>query len=262
MATGGTNAEVRGLGEGTMQFIAPLQLTDGSGNILFSVSSAGAVVCASTITASGTQDGNGNFTVTNTAPFVNLVDSTASAKGLMVAVDANKAQLMETAGVAGSLLTLDLANNRVGVATAAPTVPLDVTGAAAISGALAVTGALTASAAASVGTVLKLAGIETGLTAHAGGTQGAALALSATKSIHNVTIVGTAADSIVLPAATGSGTMHLIKNSAAANSLQLFGLSTDTIDGVASGTGVAIAAGKGRLLCDFASGLWLSILGA
>src|SRR5712671_222734 len=36
--------------------------------------------------------------------------------------------------------------------------------------------------------LLKLSGIETGLTAHAGGTQGAALALSASKSIHNVTI--------------------------------------------------------------------------
>lgn len=262
MATGGTDAKVEGLGEGTMQFIPPFRLVNGSGTELFSVSSAGAVVCASTITASGTQDANGNLTITNTAPQVSLVDSTSSAKGLLISCDANKAQLMETAGSAGSLLTLDLANNRVGVATASPTVPLDVTGAAAISGALAVTGAVTGSAAVSVGTVLKLAGIETGLTAHAGGTQGAALALSATKTIHNVGTVGTAADSIVLPAATGSGTMHLVKNSAAANSLQLFGLSTDTIDGVASGTGVAIAAGKSRLLVDFASGTWFSLLGA
>lgn len=110
--------------------------------------------------------------------------------------------------------------------------------------------------------LLKLSGIETGLTAHAGGTQGAALALSATKSIHNVGTVGSANDSIVLPAATGSGTIHWVKNSAAANSLQLYGLSTDTIDGVTSSTGVAVAAGKSRLVCDFASGTWLSILGA
>lgn len=110
--------------------------------------------------------------------------------------------------------------------------------------------------------LLKLSGIETGLTAHAGGTQGAALALSATKSVHNVTIVGSANDSIVLPASTGGGTVHWVKNSAAANSLQLFGLSADTIDGVTAATGVAVAAGKSRLVLDFAVGTWLSILGA
>lgn len=114
----------------------------------------------------------------------------------------------------------------------------------------------------SIGGLLKLAGIETGLTAHAGGTQAAALALSATKSIHNVTIVGSANDSIVLPASTGGGTVHWIKNSAAANSLQLFGLSADTIDGVTAATGVAVAAGKSRLVHDFAVGTWLSLLGA
>lgn len=114
----------------------------------------------------------------------------------------------------------------------------------------------------SIGGLLKLAGIETGLTAHAGGTQAAALALSATKSIHNVTIVGSANDSIVLPASTGGGTVHWIKNSAAANSLQLFGLAADTIDGVTAATGVAVAAGKSRLVHDFAAGTWLSLLGA
>lgn len=110
--------------------------------------------------------------------------------------------------------------------------------------------------------LLKLSGIETGLTAHAGGTQGAALALSAAKSIHNVTIVGSANDSVVLPASTGGGTVHWVKNSAAANSLQLFGLSADTIDGVTASTGVAVAAGKSRLVVDAAAGAWQSLLGA
>lgn len=110
--------------------------------------------------------------------------------------------------------------------------------------------------------LFKLSGIETGLTAHAGGTQAAALALSATKSIHNITTVGTAADSVVLPASTGGGAVHWVKNSAAANSLQLFGLSADTIDGVTAATGVAVAAGKSRICLDFAAGTWLSILGA
>ncbi len=122
MATGGTDAKVEGLGEGGMQWVVPFRLLNGSGTEMFSVSATGAVVAASTITASGTQDANGNLTITNTAPNIVLTDSTASAKGLTVAVDANKAQLRESAGAAGSLLVLDLANNRVGVATASPSV--------------------------------------------------------------------------------------------------------------------------------------------
>ena len=132
---------------------------------------------------------------------------------------------------------------------------LDVTGATTLDSTLAVAGALSAGAALSVA-------LETGLTAHAGGGQGSALALSATKVVHNVATVGTAADSVALPAATGSGKLHFVKNSAAANSLQLFGAGTDTIDGVATGTGVAIAAGKARLLVDIASGAWVSLYGA
>lgn len=110
--------------------------------------------------------------------------------------------------------------------------------------------------------LVKLSGIENTITAAAGGTQAGALALSATKSIHNITIVGSANDSVKLPLATGSGTVHWVKNSAAANSAQLFGSGTDTIDAVATATGVAVAAGKSRICLDFASGLWLSILGA
>jgi hypothetical protein len=74
--------------------------------------------------------------------------------------------------------------------------------------------------------------------------------------------VSSANDSVKLPAATGSGAVHWVKNSAAANSLQLFGAATETIDGVASATGVAVAAGKSRICLDFATGTWLSILGA
>ncbi len=110
--------------------------------------------------------------------------------------------------------------------------------------------------------LFKLSGIENTITAHVGGGQGSAFALSATKSIHNITVVGSANDSVALPLATGSGTVHWVKNSAAANSAQLFGSGTDTIDGVTSSTGVAVAAGKSRICLDFSSGLWLSILGA
>lgn len=69
-----------------------------------------------------------------TSPSFDLNDTTASAKGLKIIVDADKAQLKETAGADGSLLVLDLANSRVGVATASPSVALEVTGAVKTSG--------------------------------------------------------------------------------------------------------------------------------
>ena len=107
----------------------------------------------------------------------------------------------------------------------------------------------------------KLSSVEDNITAHAGGTQAAALALDATKTIHIVTTVATAADSIKLPLATGSGVQHLIHNSSS-TSLQLFGDGTDTINAVATATGVAIAGGKSRLLTDVSVGRWVSMLSA
>lgn len=104
--------------------------------------------------------------------------------------------------------------------------------------------------------------LETGLTAHAGGGQALALALSAVAVVHNVTTVASAADSVALPLATGSGKVHLVRNSAALNSMQVFGSGTDTIDGVATGTGVAVAAGKALLVVDIAAGAWVGLAGA
>ncbi len=58
-----------------------------------------------------------NPIITNTAPGLVFTDTTASAKSLTIAVDANLAQLRESAGASGSLLVLDLANNNVGIGT-------------------------------------------------------------------------------------------------------------------------------------------------
>lgn len=58
---------------------------------------------------------SGVFDTANTAPSFTLTDTTASAKSLTLAVDANLAQLRESAGASGSLMVLDLANNWVGV---------------------------------------------------------------------------------------------------------------------------------------------------
>lgn len=110
--------------------------------------------------------------------------------------------------------------------------------------------------------LLNLGGIEDSITAAAGGTQAGALALSTSKAVHRVTIVGSANDSVKLPLATGSGATHFIMNSAAANSLQVFGSGTDTINDVATATGVAQAAGKGAWYVDVAAGKWYRSLGA
>jgi len=180
MATGGTDAKVEGLGEGGMQWLVPFRLVDGTGAEMFSVSGAGAVVAAGSVTSNGSTDASGNFTVTNTAPFVALVDSTASAKGLKIVTDGNKTELRETAGAAGTLLTLDLANNRVGVATASPAVEFEVTGAATVSGAiigsstLDITGAATFSSTLTRASQKRLIGSDAKVGATAGWAVGAA----------------------------------------------------------------------------------------
>lgn len=229
----------------------------------------GAVSCGSTLSVTGTTTAaaidasgavgvDGNFDVANTKFTVAAASGNTAILG-DVAVNTNKFTVAASSGntlVAGTLAVtgdVAVATNKFTVAAA--------TGNTLAAGTLTSTGALVASASASVGTNL-LASLETGLTAHAGGTQAAALALTATKIIHNVTVVGTDADSVKLPAATGSGSIHIIKNSDAAQSLQLYGASTETIDGVASATGIAVAAGKAVIVLDIAAGAWVSLLGA
>lgn len=84
--------------------------------------------------------------------------------------------------------------------------------------------------------------VTTGITAHAGGGQANALALTAL--YNQIDTVGSAADSVKLPAPSFVGQLIIVNNNAAANSMQVFGAGTDTINGVATGTGVAQAAGK------------------
>lgn len=98
---------------------------------------------------------------------------------------------------------------------------------------------------------------DTGITAHAGGTQAAALPLKADVSFHEVTVCATTADSVKLPAAT-VGQMHFVKNSGAA-SLQVFGSGTNTIDSVATATGVALPAGNGEWYICLVAGNYIRL---
>jgi hypothetical protein len=110
--------------------------------------------------------------------------------------------------------------------------------------------------------LFSVGGIETGLTAAAGGTQAGALALDGSKTVHVVTVVATDADSVKLPLALGQGAVHYIHNADAGQDIQVFGSGTDTINGVATATGVAIGEGKGGTFVDYAAGKWFMLLGA
>jgi hypothetical protein len=97
-----------------------------------------------------------------------------------------------------------------------------------------------------------------GLTAHAGGTQAAALLL--TTAINRVTTVASVADSIKLPASAPG--MQITAINAATNSMQVYGSGTDTINAVATATGVAVPGGKtANFYCTLA-GAWHMLLSA
>lgn len=94
----------------------------------------------------------------------------------------------------------------------------------------------------------------TGITAHAGGTKAAATVLTA--QFNRITVCATSADSVLLPAAVVGRVVDVFNDGAAP--AQVFGAGTDTIDGVATGTGVVLTnAKRARYIC-FAAGAWIS----
>jgi len=78
---------------------------------------------------------------------------------------------------------------------------------------------------------------ENGITATAGGTKATARLLKAT--INQLSVVATNTDSVKLPANPQPGNVVFIANDGAAVA-QVFGSNNDTIDGVATATGVAL----------------------
>lgn len=105
--------------------------------------------------------------------------------------------------------------------------------------------------------------IETGITATASGTQATAYQL--TKGFNVLATVATNADSVKLPTDRKVGDEIVIVNDGAANA-QVFGAGTDTIDGVATATGVVLSAAKrcSYYVASISSGVaaWLSNMGA
>lgn len=109
---------------------------------------------------------------------------------------------------------------------------------------------------------LYLRNLVTGLTAHAGGGQASATPL--TGQYNSVDTVATGADSVALPLPTEVGQLIVVVNNTAA-SMQVFGSGTDTINGVATATGVAHAAGKTAVYIAASKGTaanWFRLLSA
>jgi hypothetical protein len=97
-----------------------------------------------------------------------------------------------------------------------------------------------------------------GLTAHAGGGQTNALQLSG--QMASIGTVATAADSVKLPTANPGTNFELVND--AANSMQVFGKGTDTINNVATATGVAQAGGNAARYFCAKQGNWSRTLSA
>jgi hypothetical protein len=92
------------------------------------------------------------------------------------------------------------------------------------------------------------------ITAHAGGGQGSATAL--TGELNRVTTLATAGDSVALPASAPG--LTIIVENAGANPMQVYGAGTDTINGVATATGVSQMQGSVVIYTCYTAGAWFA----
>ncbi len=97
------------------------------------------------------------------------------------------------------------------------------------------------------------------LTADTGSAQAGAEPL--THAINRVTTVGTAGDSVVLPAAV-AGMVRLVKNADSAESMDVFPASGDAINALSADAAYAVAATKAVLFFCAVDGTWDTILTA
>ena len=97
------------------------------------------------------------------------------------------------------------------------------------------------------------------ITAHAGGGQGSAVALTA--MTNRITTVGTAGDSVILPASV-SGMQITVINAAASNAANVFPATGDQINVLGANTAFSLAAAKTAEFYCATSGQWHSILSA
>lgn len=100
---------------------------------------------------------------------------------------------------------------------------------------------------------------ESGITAFAGGGQTSAYQL--TYGLNRVTVVASANDSVKLPVCLGSKVV-IVANNDAADSLNVFGQTGETINALSANTAFAVAANKVAIFVCAADGAWYTILTA
>lgn len=98
------------------------------------------------------------------------------------------------------------------------------------------------------------------ITAHAGGTRAPATPIRS--AITLIAVCATAADSCMLPPAVGGQALWVINAGAASSQLFADSGTSDTINGVAAATGIALAAGKAISLISPLAGSWFGVLSA
>ena len=157
---------------------------------------------------------------------------------------------VESNGNANAIF-VDAGNDRVGIFTAAPAVPLDVTGAIAGSTSI-VAGTTLASGTTNAAGTYFLNSVDAALTA-AGTTRADALQLA--KGVNNITTAA-ASTGVVLP--VGVIGMQIIVENAGASIIKVYASGSETIDTVAGSTGVALTNAKRCMYIFVAANTWIS----
>jgi hypothetical protein len=98
------------------------------------------------------------------------------------------------------------------------------------------------------------------VTARAGGTR--PLATKLTAAINRIGTCATAADSVSLPPAVGGQAIYVFNAGAASAQVFADPTTSDTINGIAAATGVALANGKAVSYASPAPGVWFGVLSA
>lgn len=108
------------------------------------------------------------------------------------------------------------------------------------------------------GMYFKMAGLlqssDFGITATSSGTQTTSYQLGG--SFSNVATVAADNDGVLAPYPASRGVQFTVTNSGA-HSLQVFAIGTDTLNGTAGSTGVAVAAGKTAVFTAYQTGAWV-----
>lgn len=99
--------------------------------------------------------------------------------------------------------------------------------------------------------------VNNAVTAHSGG--GKASATPLTSKINRLSVVAVGADSVLMPPATPGKSVIIINDGVAA--AQVFGQGTDTIDSVATATGVALTNAHRAIFWCTVAGAWFSLAG-